>query len=304
MSPLARFPRGGLLVAVLSAAACAAGSRSREPVSGSPGGESSNMFSEADAYDRFMGRWSRLLAPKFVSFCDVRDGDRVLDVGSGTGVLSFAVQEATRMGLVTGIDPSAQYVDWARRHASSRAAFEVGDPQRMRFGDASFDRTLSLLVLNFVPDPATAVKEMTRVTRPGGLVAAAVWDYGDRMQMLRVFWDEAVALDSAAGPRDEGHMPLCRKGELAALWRASGLRDVEESRLGVALHFASFDDYWAPFSLGQGPAGAYVASLTPDRRTALEDRLRRRLLAGGPDHAFDLDAEVWAVKGSVGPRAD
>jgi SAM-dependent methyltransferase len=261
--------------------------------------DQSNMFSEADQYERFMGRWSRLMAPKLVSFGDVHDGDRVLDVGSGTGVLSFAVEQATRTSLVTGIDPSAQYVEYAQQHASARVTFEVGDAQRMRFGDASFDRTLSLLVINFVPDRAAAVKEMARVTRPGGLVAAAVWDYGDRMQMLRVFWDEAVALDPAAGPFDESHMPVCRKGELAALWRESGLHDVEESRLGVVLHFASFDDYWGPFSLGQGPAGAYVASLTPDRRAALQDRLHRRLLGEGPDHPFDMDAEVWAVKGTV-----
>jgi SAM-dependent methyltransferase len=304
MSPLTPLRRV-LLLAVLSVA-CASESRSRAPErpSGSLGGVGSNMFSEADEYDRYMGRWSRLLAPKFVSFSDVRDGDRVLDVGSGTGVLSFAVEHAAPTSLVTGIDPSAQYVDYARQHASARVAFEVGDAQRMRFADATFDRTLSLLVLNFVPDRGTAMKEMMRVTRRGGLVAAAVWDYGDRMQMLRVFWDEAVALDPAAGHLDEGHMPLCREGELAALWRDRGLHDVEESRLGVTLHFASFDDYWGPFSLGQGPAGAYVASLAPDRKAALEDRLRRRLLGAGPDRAFDMDAEVWAVKGTVGQRGE
>ena len=166
------------------------------------------------------GRWSRVLAPLLVRFAGVRNGDDVLDVGSGTGALTAAVVAGAPSSRVIGIDPSAPYVDLARtRHAQDPVRFEVGDAQQLRFGDGSFDRTLSLLVLNFIPDRAKALDEMIRVTRPGGTVAAAVWDYGQGMQMLRVFWDEAISLNPAMDARDERHMPLCRKEEL----RCSGV---------------------------------------------------------------------------------
>ena len=155
--------------------------------------------------------------------------------------------------------------------------------------------------MNFIPDPAKALSEMVRVTRPGGTVAAAVWDYGDGMEMLRVFWDEAVALDPSIDARDERHMPLCRQGELGALWRQGGLTDVVEVPLVTETPFASFDDFWSPFLTGQGPAGAYVASLPEARRQMLRDRLRARL-APGADGLLKLRARAWAVKGVVPSR--
>jgi SAM-dependent methyltransferase len=261
------------------------------------------MFVESDAYERFMGRWSRRLAPLLVKFASVDERDSVLDVGSGTGALAFAVAEAMPSVRVTGVDPSAAYVRYAQARApNDRVRFLVGDAQALRLPDATFDKTLSLLVMNFIPDPATAMREMIRVTRPGGIVAAAVWDYGEGMEMLRVFWDEAVALDSTIAARDERNMPLCRRGELAALWRAHGLQQVDEQPIAIELSFESFDAYWLPFLGGQGPAGAYVASLRETARVALESRLRKRLLGARQDGAFTLRARAWAVKGVVPAR--
>jgi SAM-dependent methyltransferase len=190
------------------------------------GGPQEGIFSRGDAYERFMGRWSRELAPLLVKFARVRDGDAVLDVGSGTGALTTAVAAAAPSSRIVGIDPAASYVAFAKaRHPADRIRFEVGDAQRLLFDDRTFDRTLSLLVLNFIPDRSKALDEMIRVTRRGGTVASAVWDYGQGMEMLRIFWDEAVALNPAADARDERHMPLSRQGDLGALWR--------EHRLGT-----------------------------------------------------------------------
>ena len=257
------------------------------------------MFADSAPYERFMGRWSRHLAPLLVKFAGVRDLDDVLDVGSGTGALSFAIAQGMPSAHVTGIDPAAAYVADANAHApTERIRFLVGDAQQLQFSDRTFDRVLSLLVMNFIPDASKALFEMVRVTRHGGVIAAAVWDYGAGMQMLRIFWDEAVRRDSSAGPRDERHMRLCRQGELSALWRTHGLLQVEEQPLTIPLSFASFEDYWSPFVGGQGPAGAYVATLAEDDRESLRRQLRRRLLGeGAADRAITLQARAWAVKG-------
>jgi len=264
------------------------------------GGAQDSMFSGGEAYERFMGRWSRELAPLLVKFAGVRDGDLVLDIGSGTGELTTAVAAVAPSSRIVGIDPAASYVAFAKaRHPEERIHFEVGDAQQLRFTEASFDRTLSLLVLNFVPDRFKALHEMIRVTRSGGIVAGAVWDYGEGMEMLRVFWDEAVALSPAAAARDERHMPLCRNGELGALWRELGLRDVSEEALEIETHFSAFDDYWRPFLEKQGPAGDYVAGLAAGEREELRLRLRKRLLGDAADRPIVLHARAWGVRGVV-----
>jgi SAM-dependent methyltransferase len=256
------------------------------------------MFSAGEPYERFMGRWSRRLAPLFVRFTGVLDGDAVLDVGCGTGALTTAVAAACPSCTIVGVDPAAPYVAAARaQHAGDRVRFEVGDARQLPFGDASFDRTVSALMLNFVPDRELAVQEMLRVTRPGGTVAAAVWDYADGMEMLRVFWDEAIAADPASDGRDERHMPLCRAGELTELWRARGLADIVEQPLTIDMRFASFDEYWLPFLDAQGPAGAYVASLSSGTREQLRLRLRKRLIGEDADRPVILGGRAWAVRG-------
>lgn len=250
------------------------------------------MFSESDGYERFMGRWSRRLAPLFVDFAGVQPGDFVLDVGCGTGALTFAAASLPDVHAV-GIDRSPEFIEAARGCGNDRVRFEVDDASTPQFPDGQFDRALSMLVLNFVPDASTVVDEMNRVTRPDGVVAAAVWDYGDGMQMLRMFWDEAVSLNPPAAGRDERHMPLCRHGELSALWREAGLHDVEEAPLDIDMTFTSFDDFWQPFLGGQGPAGAYAATLTEHAREKLRLRVHDRL----EDAGFTLTGRAWAVRG-------
>ena len=259
------------------------------------------MFFNPEAYDRIMGRWSRQLAPVFLEFAGVVDGDRVLDVGCGTGSLALAAAGAMRKSRIVGVDPSAAYIEHARtRTADGRVTFQVADAQALPFSKASFDASLALLVLNFIPDARRAVREMRRVTRPGGRMAACVWDYGGGMAMLRLFWDTAVALDPDVAPRHEGHMPYCKQGQLAAMWSRHGLQQVEESGLGIQMAFASFDDFWTPFLEGQGPAASYATGLPPEHQAALRAHLREAVLEGLADRPLLLDARAWAVRGVVG----
>lgn len=261
------------------------------------------MFAQAREYEPFMGRWSRKLAPLLVEFAGVQDGESILDVGSGTGVLAAAIAAAKPAAQVVGVDPSPSYVATARSQArSERIRYLVGDAQTLDFADDTFHRTISQLVLNFVADPAKALAEQIRVTHVGGVVAAAVWDYGEGMQMLRTFWEEAVALDPAAAARDERTMPLSRHSELSSLWLSQGMLAVGERPITIEQRFTSFEDFWQPFLGGQGPAGGHVASLTEAQREALRTRLRRRLFAGEPDGPLVLEARAWAVKGYVPPR--
>jgi SAM-dependent methyltransferase len=262
------------------------------------------MFGNAESYERFMGRWSRLVAERLVDFAQLPESGHVLDIGSGTGSLGFEIARRKPRVRVTGIDPSREYVEYAASQASSgpnkfgdRTAFRTGDAQAMPFGDGEFDACVSLLVFNFIPDPAKALKEARRVTRAGGPISAAVWDYGSGMKMLRVFWDAAVGLNPAAEKLDEKRMRLCRAGELDGLWRDAGLRDVQERPLDIEMRFASFEDYWAPFLLGQGPAGAYVRSSNANTVQALRDAVKARLRIKAEDAAIVLPARVWAVRG-------
>ena len=254
-----------------------------------------------------MGRWSRLVAPRLVDFTDLPERGRMLDVGSGTGSLAFAIAERRRQVRVLGIDPSKEYVAYAtsRNPFPDRASFEVGDAQQLRYADASFDAALSLLVFNFIPDPKKALFELRRVTKPGGRLSAAVWDYGAGMRMLRTFWDAAIHIDPRAERLDEKRMPLCREGELSALWKEGGLLNIREQSIDIKMSFESFADYWEPFLLGQGPAGSYVRRLDREKLQALRSEVKRRLSLSAENAPFVLPARVWAVRGiipnAVGP---
>lgn len=265
-------------------------------------GQDSKMFGNATKYERFMGRWSRLVAPRLVDFAAAAaDTGRILDVGSGTGSLAEAIAQRKPRARVVGIDPSQEYVAYANSRNSSpdRITFQVGDAQQLTFTNASFDASLSLLVFNFIPDAPKALSEVRRVTRPGGAIAAAVWDYSRDMRMLRVFWDAAAATDPAAEKLDEKHMKLCHAGELSALWKQGGLENVVEQPIEVTTRFASFADYWDPFLLGQGPAGVYASRLSPERRETLRNELKRRLEVRSEQAPLEMVARVWAVRGTA-----
>lgn len=263
------------------------------------------MFGDAQAYERFMGRWSSQLAPLLVRFAALSRSGRVLDVGSGTGALAFSLAKSFPELQILGIDPAAEYVAYAnsRNPYPGRAAFETGDAQSLRYPGGSFHHSLSLLVINFIPDRAKALAELIRVTRPGGSVSAAVWDYAGGMRMLRHFWDAVISVDPAAAPLDESRMPLCRSGELADLWKQAGLVEVSATALEFDMKFTSFADYWDPFLLGQGPAGAYLRAAAR-HRDAIRSELKRRLRLDSDDQPFTLAARAWAARGIVprGPR--
>jgi SAM-dependent methyltransferase len=251
-----------------------------------------------------MGRWSRLVAPRLVEFAALPEQGRMLDIGSGTGSLAFAIGERHSQARIVGIDPSEEYVAYAidRNQFPDRASFEIGDARQLHFADAAFDAALSLLVFNFIPNPRKALRELRRITKMGGSISAATWDYAAGMRMLRIFWDAAVAIDPAAEKLDEKHMPLCRAGELSALWREADLENVREQPIDISMRFESLADYWEPFLLGQGPAGAYAGRLSPGQLRALRAEIQRRLPSLEGNRPVDLPARAWAVRGIVPNR--
>jgi SAM-dependent methyltransferase len=251
-------------------------------------------FSNAEAYENYMGRWSRLFARRFADFVGIADGDRLLDVGCGTGSLTYTLAASAPRSEIVGIDPSSAFVEYARSHTSDpRLSFDVGNALSLPYPDASFDKCLCLLVLQFIPDVGRAIEEMRRVLRHGGSAAACVWDK-DVMEMHSVFWEPAAELEPGV---KRGSGAPYTSGQLAALWKQSGLTNVEEIALEMPLEFASFDDFWAPHLGGQGPSGSYLVSLPPEKQIALRALVRDKILGSGPDRPFSLKARAWAVRG-------
>jgi SAM-dependent methyltransferase len=252
----------------------------------------------AEIYDRFVGRYSPHLARAMCEAAQVRPGQRALDVGCGSGALVAALAEALGPENVTGVDPSEPFVE-ATRAKVPGARVVVGSGESLPFDDGEFDATLSQLVVNFLADPEQGLAEMSRVTRPGGLVAGCVWDYAGEMTMLRAFWDAAAALDpEGATPMMEAHtMRFARPEELGELWQGAGLVEVDVSALVVEASYDDFEDLWSPFPTGVGPAGAYAASLDDEGRAGLRAEYARRL--GEPDGPFTLSARAWCAVGRV-----
>jgi SAM-dependent methyltransferase len=257
------------------------------------------LFANAVGYEQLMGRWSMRLAPLYADFAGVRDAGRILDVGCGTGSLVKVMAGMTRRSEIVGIDPAPLFVEYAATQVREpRVTFEVGDAMQLPFPSATFDQALSLLVMMFVAEPTKAANEMRRVTRPGGTVSACTWDR-DGLELSSVFWQEAVRLDAGADARSQRPKHANQEGQLTALWEAAGLRDVKETVITMEMPFASFSDFWDPHLRGVAPQGAYVATLSAERREALRQGLRRRLLGERADGAFALRAKALAVRGTV-----
>jgi SAM-dependent methyltransferase len=246
----------------------------------------------AEAYDGFMGRYSRLLSAQMAELAGVRSGQRVLDVGCGPGALTGELVARVGPENVAAADPSESFV------AAVRARYPGVDvarasAERLPFRDGSFDASLAQLVVHFMADPVVGLREMARVTRRGGIVAACVWDCAGGTGPLGLFWQAAREFD--AGARDESDLPGAREGHLGELFAAAGLREIEETKMSANLEHVTFEEWWAPYTHGVGPAGAYTVSLSRKRQVELREACRARL----PEAPFTVSAVAWAARGVV-----
>lgn len=259
----------------------------------------SDTWERGSPYEQYVGRWSRQVAPVFLSWLGIPAGRKWLDVGCGTGALCAAIVDRCSPTSLAGVEPSEGFLKTATENLAGRAAFHQGSAAAIPLGDGSVDVVVSGLVLNFLPDQRAALAEMARVTGKGGTIAAYVWDYAGRMELMRFFWDAAVELNPDAATLDEGvRFPLCRPEALEKLFSSAGLERVEVTPIDIRTQFANFDEYWQPFLGGQGPAPAYAMSLDVAARARLRDRIRERIPAK-TDGAISLTARAWAARATV-----
>jgi len=262
-------------------------------------GPVSDTWEQGNPYEQYIGRWSRKIAPLFLAWLAQPAGRRWLDVGSGTGALSAAVLERCAPQSLIAVEPSDGFRQVASQTLGSDARVLPGDAVALPLENGDRDVVVSGLVLNFVPDVAKALAEMLRVTAPGGTIAAYVWDYADRMEVIKSFWDAAASLDPAAASLDEGiRFPLCQPAALRAAFEQAGLQEVDTTSLEVIAEFANFEDYWRPFLGGQGPAPAYAMSLSEEMRAELRSRLKASLPVE-TSGSIRLRARAWGVRGST-----
>lgn len=257
---------------------------------------------DADGYEQLMGRWSKRLAPLFIDFAGRAKGEKILDVGCGTGSLTFALAKAGDLDEITGIDFSPVFVEAAvRRNSDPRVRFRQADACALPFGNGTFDRALALLVLHFVPEAGKAVAEMRRVVRPGGVVAAVVWDHLGGMPGMRMMIDTVATLYES-GRQLRGRycfQPMMQPGEMKRAFVEQGLAEVTETELMIRMDYQDFDDYWAPIAAGEGPLGKYMATLDAAERARVDTAVRDAYEAGRPDGPRSFANVAWACRGVV-----
>ena len=259
----------------------------------------SDTWERGNPYEEYVGRWSRQVAPLFLSWLNIPAARRWLDVGCGTGALCTAIVDRCSPSSVVGIEPSEGFLKTAKKNLAGRAALHQGSATAIPLDDASVDVVVSGLVLNFIPDQRGALLEMARVTSKGGTIAAYVWDYGGTMDLMRFFWDAVVEINPDAAKLDEGvRFPLCRPESLEKLFASAGLDGVEVKPIDIPTPFANFDDYWQPFLGGQGPAPAYAMSLNDAARTRLRNRIRERVPTEA-NGSISMTARAWATRATV-----
>ena len=260
--------------------------------------EKSKLWGGADAYEQYMGRWSRKIAPLFVDWLAPSQGKRWIDIGCGTGQLSLQIANKCNPSQQIGIDTSEGFLTQAKKYVPS-AEFRVGDAQNIDLPDDAVDYAVSGLLLNFIPDKAKALSEMARIVRPEGTVALYVWDYAGQMQIMRYFLDTARPIDPKSSAYDDGiNAPICRPKALSDAFVAAGLSDVETAATDIPAAFVDFQDYWTPFLGGTGSAPKYCMSLDENTRNKIRDAVRAKLPTG-PDGEILLAVRAWAVKGTV-----
>jgi len=254
----------------------------------------------ADPYERYVGRWSRKVAKEFLAWVSVRPGAAWADIGCGTGALVECILAQCEPGSIAGVDKAQGFIAAARRKVTDRrASFEAADAVALPWSTGAFDAAVSGLVLNYAPDYKAMVLEMARVTKPGGKVALYVWDYAGGMQMMRYFWDAAIAVSPEDSRLDQAErFPICQPEPLQALFRDAGLESVSGRAIEIPTAFLNFDDYWSPFLGRQGAAPTYLASLDDATREKIREALRTRLVPS-PDGTIALKARAWAVQGVV-----
>lgn len=266
--------------------------------------QTSDAWERGDPYEQYVGRWSRQVAPLFLTWLNIPASRRWLDIGCGTGALCAAILDTCSPSSVVGVDPSEGFLEAARRQLAGRATLRSGTATAIPLGNASVDVVVSGLVLNFISDLPAALAEMARVTGKGGIIGAYVWDYAGKMELMRFFWDAAVKLDAGVAQIDEGvRFPLCRPEALIELFASAKLEHIEVTAIDIATPFSSFADYWQPFLGGQGPAPAYTMSLDESARLRLRESIKARIPVLR-DGSISMTARAWAVRGRVAEQAE
>jgi SAM-dependent methyltransferase len=258
-----------------------------------------DTFSNAAAYEGYVGRWSRLVAPEFIAWLKVPPGNAWLDVGAGTGILTQAILQQANPTKVVAVDLAPEFIDFARQQIhDDRVEFQVGDALAIEAETPNYHAAVAGLLLNFLPSPAGATQKMVQSVRNGGIVGAYVWDYGGQMEMMRHFWDAADQVDEAARSMDAGRrFTICEPDNLRALYQNAGLNAVDVIAIDVPTRFKSFDDFWLPFLGAQGSVSKYLRGLSAETLNAIRDQLQRQLPVAN-DGGIALNARAWAVKGT------